>query len=132
MCVGHVSHDWDHIHKIPSETLPHFYLLHLSVPNRDQDLKNHVSTCEGHVSHVWDHAHWIPGEILPHFYVRHVLVAHLEPKLEMFKYLEQGSVHTVYSVHINFFVLAVRKKARPLLYTNMTLTKTPIPSKVLN
>ena len=31
----------------------------------------------------------------------------------------------------NFFVLAVRKKARPLLYTNMTLTKTPIPSKRL-
>ena len=50
---------------------------------------NHVSTRDGHMSRDWDHAHWIPGEILPHFYVRHALVAHLEPKLEICKNLEQ-------------------------------------------
>ena len=50
---------------------------------------NHVSTRDRHVSRVWDHTHWIPGEILPQFDVRHVLIAHLEPKLKIYKYLEQ-------------------------------------------
>ena len=51
-----------------------------------------MSTREGHVSRVWDPAHWIPGEILPQFDVRHVLIAHLEPKLKIYIYLEQGTV----------------------------------------
>ena len=81
MCVGHVSHVWDHAHKIPSEILPHFDLSHLSVPNRDQDFKNHVSTREGHMSRVWDHAFWIPGENLPHFDPSHLSVSQRVPKL---------------------------------------------------
>ena len=48
-----------------------------------------MATRVGHVSRVWDHVHWIPGEILPQFNVTHVLVAHLEPKLEICKNLEQ-------------------------------------------
>ena len=79
ICDGHVSHVWDHAHKIASEILSLFDLSHLSVPNRDQDFKNHVLTREGHVSPVCNHAHWIPGLFLHYFYVRHVLVPHLEP-----------------------------------------------------
>ena len=86
-----------------------------------------MSTRDGHVSRVLDHAHWIPGEILPHFYVRHVLVAHLEPKLEICKNLEQVYCTVLYC-KTGF---AVRKKVRPLLYTNMTLTKTNLALKPL-
>ena len=35
-------------------------------------------------------------------------------------------------VHTNFFLFAVRKKARPVLYTNMTPTKPNLALKALN
>ena len=59
-------------------------------------------TRDRHVSRVWDHAHWIPGEILPYFDVRHVLVAHLVPKLEICKYLEQHVQPLLYTVALLF------------------------------
>ena len=68
-----------------------------------QSCEKHVLTRDGHVSRVWNHAHWIPGEILPHFDVRHVLVAHLEPKLEIFIYLEQ-CVHCTPSLYTLTFL----------------------------
>ena len=78
-----------------------FWLLTLVCSSKGSEVRkssvNHVSTRDGHVSHDWDHAHWIPGEILPYFDVRHVLVAHLEPKLEICKNIEQCVHCTVYT-----------------------------------
>ena len=59
-------------------------------------------------------------------------LVHLEPELEIIRYLEQtleswnygfGEVAWFYLI-ANFFVFAVTEKAKALLYTNMTPTKT--------
>ena len=103
-----MSHD--HVHWIPGEILPYFAVRHVHLCHLEPELeilqkfgtlyytkmKNTCQTREKHVSRVWDHVHWIPGKILPHFYVLHLSVGHLEPKLEICKYLEQAVLyHTV-------------------------------------
>ena len=98
-----------------------------------------MATRVGHVSRVWDHVHWIPGEILPQFYVRHLSVALLELELENYQIFRTAILGKsqiwrgcVILLIANFFVLAVMKNPKPLLYTNMTPTKTPIASEPLN
>ena len=87
----HVSRVWDHVHWIPGEILPHFYVRHLHVGHLEPEVENHKNleqssipnqtntfwTPEIHRSCVWDHVHWISGEILPHFDVKHMSVLNL-------------------------------------------------------
>ena len=86
-------------------------------------------TCIGHVALVWDHAHWIPGEILPHFDTSHLSVAHREAKLEIVDKFRTGTGSQNENYTANFTPKGLRKILKALLYTNMTSTKTPIPSE---
>ena len=84
------------------------------------------------MSHVWDHAHWIPGKILPQFDPSHLSVAHREAKLEIVDKFRTGTGSQNGNYTANFTPKGLRKILKALLYTNMTPTKTPIPSKPPN
>ena len=133
----HMSHVCDHHKWSPGKILTCLHVRHLDVAQSGQKLTGTVLKCkitcrtrDRHVSHVWDHHHWIPGKILTCLHVRHLDVAHLEPKIKIFINVEQN----FYSwAHFgNFGPRGLTKNLRPLLYTNMTPTKTPIASEPLN
>ena len=157
----HMSHVWDHFHWIPGGILPHFDPWHSPVGHLEAELvtntcrhvkdtchvsgnmswplalpssssgsrvsNRHVSTRDGHVSRVWEHVYWIPGKILPQFDPWHSPVPNLEAELQNIQNLE----HFCRGCVTNFGIFAVMQKPRALLYTNMTLTKTPLPLEPL-
>ena len=86
----------------------------------------------GHLSCVWDHAHWIPGKILPQFDPSHLSVAYQEAKLEIIGIFRTGTGRQNGYYTANFTSKGLRKILKAFLYTNMTLTKTPIPSELTN
>ena len=86
----------------------------------------------GHLSCVWDHAHWIPGKILPQFDPSHLSVAYQEAKLEIVGKFRTGTGRQNGYYTANFTSKGLRKILKAFLYTNMTLTKTPIPSELTN
>ena len=77
--------------------------------------------------YVWDHVHWISGEILPQFDPWHSPIPYLEAELQNIQNLENFYRGCI----TNFGIFAVMQKPRALLYTNMTLTKTPLPLEPL-
>ena len=83
----------------------------------------------GHVSLVWDHAHWISGKILPQFDPSHLSVAFQEAKLEIVGKFRTGTGRQNGYYAANFTSKGLRKILKALLYTNMTPTKTAIPSE---